>query len=344
MSGGHDDNDNMIPALLLRSIAVPDMASTSSSQPLPATNGSAKKKLSRRSVAAMPSSTAVSSPAAGARRPRRSELNTSGGSQVSQSVTSCLGPDKDTADHLAAVAEEADTEAGDQTLANPTPVMKEMLKKRRSVATPKLKVAGSPKRAAAKGKPPLLDASDLQPAAVTRPASPPPRQDFPGPRATRGYLVAGDPLELKLSSLQAALPLSAGFSGCQLTVVHTPAEWAPTEVWGVTKAIKMMNREAGLASFVVLVGTGLANVHMNMEALCRHTKHVQFVTFHREDASLGAETGKLRETTSFFLAAYFFPGCDTEGSTLPSKMVRDGYTTCFRTEVSDEVFSLSCLN
>jgi len=70
----------------------------------------------------------------------------------------------------------------------------------------------------------------------------------------------------------------------------------------------------------------------NMEALMRHTQHVQFVTFHREDANTSVETGKLRETTSFFLAAYFFPGCEKSGSKLPAKMVRDGYTTCFRTD------------
>jgi hypothetical protein len=42
------------------------------------------------------------------------------------------------------------------------------------------------------------------------------------------------------------------------------------------------------------------------------------------------ETGLLRETTSFFLAAYFFPGCEAAGSVPPTKMVRDTYTTCFR--------------
>ena len=54
----------------------------------------------------------------------------------------------------------------------------------------------------------------------------------------------------------------------------------------------------------------------------------------REDANTTVESGKLRETTSFFLVAYFFPGCEKEGSKLPAKMVRDGYSTCFRTEVS----------
>jgi len=82
---------------------------------------------------------------------------------------------------------------------------------------------------------------------------------------------------------------------------------------------------------VMLVGTGLTNVHMNIEALDRHTKHTQFVTFHRTDAGDG-ETGKLKETCSYFIAAYFFPGCDQEDSTLPSKMVRDGFSTCFVTD------------
>jgi hypothetical protein len=42
------------------------------------------------------------------------------------------------------------------------------------------------------------------------------------------------------------------------------------------------------------------------------------------------ETGLLRETTSFFLAAYFFPGCEVADASPPIKMVRDNYTTCFR--------------
>ena len=33
--------------------------------------------------------------------------------------------------------------------------------------------------------------------------------------------------------------------------------------------LKKLNKEAGLASFVLLVGTGLNNVHMNIEALGR---------------------------------------------------------------------------
>jgi len=333
-----DDVDTAAPAvkkMSRRSIAVTE-SSTS------AVNGSAKK-LSRRSVAAIPSSSALVKPdvSTPTRRGRRSVMNStvdSSVSQVSASVTNCLGPEKSSADNLAIVEEneEAAEENGvmDESLSNPTPMMKEMLKKRRSVA-PKTPVVKSPPKAKTNSRSKAkqsVNESVAQPSAITRPASPPPRPDFPGTGGTKAYLVAGDPMDLKLSKLISTLPLSAEFTGCQLTVVHTPADWTPTEIFLVTKHIKMMNKEAGLDSFVVLVGTGLTNVHMNIEALSRHTKHVQFVTFHREDANLDVETGKLRETTSFFIAAYFFPGCDKEGSNLPTKMVRDGYTTCFRTE------------
>ena len=341
-----------------RSIAVTDsntaLANGSKANGTSLTNGSSAKKLARRSVAAIPSAETTGTPG---RRSRvsKADLNqtvASSVSQVSMSVTNCLGPEKDMADHLASVDEEAEENGeNDQSLANPTPLMKEMMKKRRSVAPKTPAKAGkvaaqiSPVKqvkagkAAAKGKAKsasTLDETDAQPAGIVRPASPGPRHDFPGTGNSKVYLVAGDPkTDLKMSSLISTLPLSAQFSGCQLTVVHTPAEWTPTEIWQVTKHIKLLNREAGLDSFVVLVGTGLSNVHMNLEALARHTKHTQFVTFHREDANKDVETGKLRETTSFFIAAYFFPECEQEGSTLPTKMVRDGYTTCFRTEVSN---------
>ena len=143
------------------------------------------------------------------------------------------------------------------------------------------------------------------------------------------YLVEGEPSQLKYSKLISTLPLSAHLKGFQLTMVHTPAEWSPTDIFTLSRTIKTLNKEAGLETFVILVGTGLKDAPMNMEALERHTKHVQFVTFHREDG--GQETtGKLRQTTSHFLVAYFFPGCENLDSELPTKMVRDGYTTSFR--------------
>jgi len=249
--------------------------------------------------------------------------NTSSASSVSLSVTNCLGPTTSQAENLALLEEEEEVqdeaEPLDSSLANPTPMMKEMLKKRKSLApkTPKSTV-----KSPVKAKPP----------SPIRPPSPAPRADFVGANNSHTYLVTGDPMDLKFAKLSSTLPLSAQFPGAHLTVVHTPADWNPTEIFQVSKQIKLLNKEAGLPSYVVLIGTGLHNVHMNMEALMRHTQHVQFVTFHREDANTSVETGKLRETTSFFLVAYFFPGCEKSGSKLPAKMVRDGYTTCFRTD------------
>eukprot|EP00088_Acartia_fossae_P049976 TRINITY_DN5552_c0_g1_i3.p1 TRINITY_DN5552_c0_g1~~TRINITY_DN5552_c0_g1_i3.p1 ORF type:complete len:212 (-),score=20.70 TRINITY_DN5552_c0_g1_i3:379-921(-) len=95
--------------------------------------------------------------------------------------------------------------------------------------------------------------------------------------------------------------------------------------------VKTLNLSAGLDKFVLLVGTGFRNLKMNAEGLEKLTKHVQYVTFHREDANKDEPpTGKLRETISLFLVAYIFPGCEVPGSTLPERMVADGYTTCFR--------------
>jgi len=276
----------------------------------------------RKSLSVVPSSdTASSSVSRSSRRsvagatPSRSNGNASSASSVSLSVTNCLGPVTTQGENLALLEEEEEMDQLDSSLANPTPMMKEMLKKRKSLA-PK-----SPK-SSVKSKPP----------SPIRPPSPAPRPDFVGPNNSHAYLVTGDPMDLKLAKLCSTLPLSAGFPGAHLTVVHTPADWNPTEIFQVGKQVKQLNKEAGLPSFVLLVGTGLHNVHMNMEALMRHTQHVQFLTFHREDANTTVETGKLRETTSFFLAAYFFPGCEKAGSKLPAKMVRDGYTTCFRTD------------
>ena len=64
--------------------------------------------------------------------------------------------------------------------------------------------------------------------------------------------------------------------------------------------------------FSVLVGCGLENLHLFHEALCRQTKHVQFVVFEREVKNLEHPVQLLRDVNSFFLLAYFFPGCENE--------------------------------
>jgi len=208
--------------------------------------------------------------------------------------------------------------------------MKALISKRKSIAA-----AGSaksparkPAQASAKAKP--VSKSPKKPLAAP---PKPPRLEFLGRDESRIYLMCGEPLELSLPRIVKAIPLSVHFPGAHLSVVHTPANWSPKELFDMTKKIKILNRSAGLDSFVVLLGTGLTNVHMNMEAIMKHTQHVQFVVFHREDANkAAAPNGKLRETNSFFLAGYFFPGCEDENSALPTKLVMDGYTTNFRTD------------
>ena len=88
--------------------------------------GASASKASRRSL---PSAEKPGTPS---RRSRTSktDLNQNAGSSVSQvsmSVTICLGPNKDMTDHLVSVQEEA---GANPSVANPTPAMKEMLERR----------------------------------------------------------------------------------------------------------------------------------------------------------------------------------------------------------------------
>ena len=103
-------------------------------------------------------------------------------SQVSMSVTNCLGPEKDMADHLASVAEK--NGENDQSLANPTPLMKEMMKKRRSVA-PKTAASKSPAKAKNAAAAPFSPATYATPR-VSKPSPatniPSPEEETPSPR------------------------------------------------------------------------------------------------------------------------------------------------------------------
>merc|ERR1719420_911640 len=111
------------------------------------------------------------------------------------------------ADNLALVAEEEEEEQEadqlDSSLANPTPMMKEMLKKRKSIV---------PKASKSNVKSPVK-AKTISP---IRPPSPEPRADFVGASNSRTYLVTGDPMDLKMSKLTSTLPLSAQFPGLTL--------------------------------------------------------------------------------------------------------------------------------
>ena len=73
------------------------------------------------------------------------------------------------------------------------------------------------------------------------------------------------------------------FPGFNLAVVHTPAAWEQPEVFNIVKTIRKTNEEAGMNSFVVLIGCGIENAKSFSDALHRHTKHVQFVVFDRKD-------------------------------------------------------------
>ena len=117
-----------------------------------------------------------------------------------------------------------------------------------------------------------------------------------------------DPSCLKLESVRREIP---DFPGANLTLLHTLADWGPPEVFAAVMSVRGLNRGAGLDSYLVLVGCGIPNVHMYREALLRQTRHVQFVVFEREDAEPGPhDEWRLRDTCSYFLLAYFFPGCD----------------------------------
>lgn len=297
--------------------------------------GTNARRGGRKSLAVLPSQeTVVDSPTP--RAGKRKSLSTS------VVVSSCPSPPRSAREKLVVLEEkeeepevtmaDLEEEAG---VSNPTPMMVEMLKKRQSVGGNKVKtpVKAAKEKAVIKATPtPIV-------APPPPPPSPGPRSDFPGSNGAKAYLVVGEPMEVRYPKLLHTLPLAANFPGAHLAVVHTPSEWGPHEIFSITTSVKKLNKEAGLDSFVLLVGTGLNNLHMNMEALGRHTKHTQFVTFHRTDANLGKETGKLRETCSYFLVAYFFPKCEEENSTLPSKMVRDGFTTCFVTGSTVELES-----
>jgi len=130
------------------------------------------------------------------------------------------------------------------------------------------------------------------------------------------------------------------FPGANMVVLHTPVTWDPTDVFSLVMAVRAMNRTCQMATYTVLVGCGLSNVHLLREALYRQTKHVQFLVFERKDADLNHAKGKLRDVNSYFLLAYFFEGCEQDPSThvveVPA-MVRPGATTSFRTESVEDL-------
>jgi hypothetical protein len=201
-----------------------------------------------------------------------------------------------------------------EEMENPTPQMLEMMKRKSSTkATPK-EIPEMKKRL------PVIIEDGFPGVAF---------QDEDGNKKQCKIFVAlADPTKINYKSIHGSVP---EFAGANLSVVHTPAEWDPAQIFSMVQTIRTVNRTAGLDSFTVLIGCGLTNVHMFREALLRQTKHVQLVACSREDQNLDLpDGGKLRETVSLFLLAYFFPKCDAEDSKLPEPMVRPGVTNCLQ--------------
>ena len=272
-------------------------------------------------------------------------------------------PEEQDPDPSPNMSEEQDLNMG---LENPTPNM--LAVKRRSVATVGGKFCGNTTK---RGKSPAARRSLAVPAAIPEEKTPkkavspsarrpaeekmrtatpktPKRSSAPLPatkwftgKAFEGGQQRGehckiflakakttDPNCLKLDSVRNEIP---DFPGANLTLLHTLAEWGPPEVFSAVMSVRGLNRGAGLHSFLVLVGCGISNVHMYREALLRQTRHVQFIVFEREDADPGPDW-RLRDTSSYFLLAYFFPGCDKLSvAAPPSRMVREGASTVIRT-------------
>lgn len=143
-------------------------------------------------------------------------------------------------------------------------------------------------------------------------------------------LIQGVSITLKHASLVALMP---EFRGAHLSMVHTPAEWGRGDMSNMIQCIRTTNQEAGLPCFLVLVGCAPITLPIYLDALQRHTQHVQCLVIDRQDQNLDQATnGKLRETCSYFLLAYFFPGCLEAQSQVPFPMVRKDMTTCFLTQ------------
>lgn len=164
----------------------------------------------------------------------------------------------------------------------------------------------------------------------------PPQTGFPGSDGAKIYLANGHPHEL---NHEICAKLAPGFQGANLTIVHTPVEWDPMNIFNLTKTVRGINSKAKLDNFTVMVGCGLSNVHLFRDALQSQTKHVQLIVFQRDDQNIDTHKDgtMLRDVTSFFLIAYFFPGCHMDESIPPEDMVRPGFTNCFFTKNAEDL-------
>lgn len=207
---------------------------------------------------------------------------------------------------------------------NPTEQMKELKRKKMQNKTG----AGSTSKKAIPVASPSV--KKLVPKKVEVPA----RNEFPGENCSI-YLIQANIAEVSLGFLDFAelqKVVGPNFPGAHLTFIHTPVEWSPTDVFAVSMKVKHLNRIANQDIYTIMVGCGIENVNLLVSALKRHTRHVQVIVFERDDMNKNSSSNVLRETTTLFILAYFFPGCDKEGITPSVPMVRPNLTTCFRTK------------
>ena len=140
--------------------------------------------------------------------------------------------------------------------------MQELMNKRKSVG-PKTQLKSRADNILAKSKEKSKE-KPKPPASPPCPPSPGPRQDFPGKNGAKAFLVAGQPMDLRLAKvwfsthcelisyqhilltfhyltqLTKSLPLSSGFPGSHLAVVHTPQDWGPHEIYSIADKVILM--------------------------------------------------------------------------------------------------------
>ena len=140
------------------------------------------------------------------------------------SVASCPSPSHVMKEHLASLEEKEEKEEKDlETISNPTPMvcrniyivrflvqfcysqMQDMINKRKSLG-PKTPMKSRADTILAKSK--EKSKEKLKPQAITPPCppSPGPRQDFPGKNGAKAFLVAGQPLDLRLAKVRTFFP------------------------------------------------------------------------------------------------------------------------------------------
>ena len=163
------------------------------------------------------------------------------------SVASCPSPSPIMKEHLASLEEKEEKEEKDpETIVNPTPMvcrsiyigrfldnsshsqMQDMINKRKSLG-PKTPMKSRADTILAKSKEKSKEKQKPQATTPPCPPSPGPRQDFPGKNGAKAFLVAGQPLDLRLAKVRT-------FFVCLFNTLHlsptgdqksSPLQWLP---------------------------------------------------------------------------------------------------------------------